>query len=144
MQDPAQYSPPLRVLLVEDSLVNQKLLTRLLERKDCAVTLATNGQQAVHQLAEADFDVVLMDIQMPVMDGLAATRRIRQQEAGTMKHTPIIAVTAGVDRQTCMQAGVDDYLAKPVQSASLEEKLEQLVGHPQVSGHNANHHSKVD
>ncbi len=119
---------PLRVLLVEDSLVNQKLLISLLEQRNCAVTLAANGEQAVHELAENDYDVVLMDMQMPVMDGLTATRRIRQQEAGTIKHTPIIAVTAGVDRQSCLEAGVDAYLAKPVREEVLQKKLKQLLG----------------
>jgi CheY-like chemotaxis protein len=124
MSNPAS---PLRVLLVEDSLVNQKLLTGLLERWNCAVTLATNGQQAVQKYAEDEFDVVLMDIQMPVMDGLTATRLIRQQE-GTMKRTPIVAITAGMDRQSCLDAGVDEYLAKPVLATSLYEKIEQLLG----------------
>ena len=121
-------TPPLRVLLVEDSPVNQMLLTGLLERRNCAVTLAINGQQAVHAMAKDEFDLVLMDIQMPIMDGLTATRLIRQREAGTRKHTPIVAVTAGMDRQTCLDAGVDEYLAKPVRVESLHEKLEQLLG----------------
>ena len=119
---------PFRVLLVEDSLVNQKLLTRLLELRNCAVTLATNGEQAVHKFGKDKFDLVLMDIQMPVMDGLTATRLIRRHEAGALKRIPIIAITAGMDRQSCLNAGVDEYLAKPVLAASLYEKLEQLLG----------------
>ena len=97
------HAPPLRVLLVEDSLVNQRLLVGLLHLRIYCVTVATDGQQAVDRMAEEEFDVVLMDVQMPVMDGLAATRLIRQQEAGTTKHTPILAVTAGMDRQSCLE-----------------------------------------
>ena len=121
------HAPPLRVLLVEDSLFNQRLLLGLLHLRNYCVTVATDGQQAVDRMAEEEFDVVLMDVQMPVMDGLAATRLIRQQEAGTTKHTPILAVTAGMDRQSCLEAGMDEYLEKPVRADSLQEKLDLLL-----------------
>ena len=75
--------------------------------------MACNGEEGVEKFAERSFDVVLMDVQMPVMDGLTATRIIRHHETGTGKHTPIIAVTAGMDRESCLQAGMDDHLHKP-------------------------------
>ena len=116
----------LRVLIVEDSPINQKLLLGLLEGRNCQLTLANNGQEAVSKLESAQFDVVLMDVQMPVMDGLTATRLIRRREAGTARHTPIVAVTAGVERRRCLEAGMDAYLGKPVRPQRLYEQLEEL------------------
>lgn len=124
----AMPSAPTRVLLVEDSLVNQKLLTGLLAGHKFDVTLAINGEESVRKMEEEEFDVVLMDVQMPIMDGLTATRLIRRYEAGTKKHTPILAVTAGMDRDSCLDAGMDDYLAKPVRADALYEKLARLLG----------------
>ena len=128
MSSPSTPSSPVRALVVEDSPINQKVLTRLLENEKCVVTHAADGQQALDRLAEEEFDVVLMDVQMPVMDGLAATRQIREREANSGKRTPILAVTAGGDRDSCLQAGMDDFLAKPVRPESLREKLEGLLG----------------
>lgn len=121
------HSTPMRVLLVEDSLINQRLLTAMLDLRHCIVTVAVNGQEALDRVAEEEFDVVLMDVEMPVMDGLTATRLIRDQEAGTTRHIPILAVTAGVDRQTCLEAGMDEHLEKPPQQTSLKMKLEQVL-----------------
>lgn len=117
-----------RVLVVEDSLVNQKVLTFMLETQGYEVTVAINGKEGVEKFAQQTFDVVCMDVQMPVMDGLAATRHIRRQETGTGKRSLIIAVTAGVDRETCLQAGMDDHLQKPVRPNLLRLVLEQLTG----------------
>ena len=121
-----------RVLLVEDHPANQKLATWLLERQGCQVTLAVNGEEAVRLMAALAFDVVLMDVQMPVMDGLEATRRIRLQEkARADRHHPIIAMTAGAivgDREKCLAAGMDDYISKPIAASTLLAKLEQWVG----------------
>ena len=117
----------LRALVVEDSLVNQKLLSHILTRQGFDVTVAGNGEEAVEKFDQHSFDVVLMDVQMPVMDGLAATRMIRRHESGTGVHTPIIAVTAGFDRESCLQAGMDDHLYKPVRLDDLRPLLEQLV-----------------
>ena len=100
-------SRPTRVLLVDDSPVNQKLLAGLLARRNCDVTVADNGEQSVHKMEEAEFDVVLMDVEMPVMDGLTATRLIRRTENAKSKRTPIVAVTAGVDHDRCLKAGMD-------------------------------------
>jgi len=117
----------LRVLVVEDGLLNQKLLSGLLERRDCDVTVANNGQEAVDRLAEHTFDLVLMDVQMPVMDGLEATQLIRQREATEENSTPIVAITAGVDRQRCLDAGMDEYLSKPVRPNLLDEVLSRVM-----------------
>ena len=116
----------LRVLVVEDSVLNQTLLKGLLAVRDCTVTVAVNGQEAVDELSKATFDLILMDVQMPVMDGLTATKLIRDQEDRGNRRTPIVAVTAGIDRQTCLDAGMDDHLSKPVRSALLDEILSQV------------------
>jgi PAS domain S-box-containing protein len=120
---------PLRVLLVEDSLVNQRLALGLLEKYGHTVVVASNGRQALEQLQSHQFDVVLMDVQMPEMDGLQAARLIRQQEQGTDRHVLIIAMTAHAmkgDREACLAAGMDDYLAKPISGTALFEKLAQF------------------
>jgi CheY-like chemotaxis protein len=118
----------LRALVVEDSVVNQKLLAHILTRQGFDVTVADNGQDGVEKFDQDSFDVVLMDVQMPVMDGLTATRIIRHHESGLGKqHTPIIAVTAGMDRESCLQAGMDDHLYKPVRLDDLRPLLEPLM-----------------
>jgi CheY-like chemotaxis protein len=116
-----------RVLLVEDNLVNQKVAGALLKKLGCELSIANDGAEALTQLAENHFDVVLMDCQMPVMDGLEATRRLRAGEIGdTMRQVPIIAMTANAmqgDREACLACGMDDYLAKPVSNAALKAAL---------------------
>ena len=112
-------------LLVEDCLVNQKLLTHMLEKEGFEVVLAVNGQEAVDKFKQEPFDVVIMDVQMPVMDGLEATRLIRQHEKDSGHRTPIVAVTAGMDRNSCIGAGMNDYLAKPVRAPDFHEVLER-------------------
>jgi CheY-like chemotaxis protein len=112
----------LRVLLAEDSLYNQKLAVALLERKGHHVVVANNGTEAVGLARAQPFDLVLMDIQMPEMDGLEATRAIRQHEAGSGHRLPIVAMTAQAmkgDRERCLDAGMDDYLTKPVRATQL-------------------------
>mgnify|MGYP000603754689 FL=1 len=122
------------VLLVEDNRVNQKLATALLERQGYRVTLAENGVQAVDLViaGKAPVDIILMDMQMPVMDGLEATRQIRQFEAGNgSKPLPIIAMTANAmqsDRESCMAAGMNDYLAKPIKADELYALIARLLG----------------
>ena len=120
-------SSALRVLIVEDSLVNQKLIVGFLRKSSCDVSTAQNGKLAVERLREEDFDVVLMDVQMPLMDGITATRVIRQQEGDTASHTPIIALTASSDRESCLAAGMDDYLEKPVRRELLQLALERVL-----------------
>jgi len=127
---------PLRILLAEDSLVNQKLVRALLERRGHSVVVANNGHEAVSAFATQRFDLVLMDIQMPEMDGLEATEAIRRTERQSGIHTPIVAMTAHVlqgDRERCLEAGMDEYLAKPVRSRRLFETIEAMVGGPSGS-----------
>jgi signal transduction histidine kinase/DNA-binding response OmpR family regulator len=111
-----------RVLLVEDQGVNQVIARRFLEREGATVEIADNGRMALEILAQRSFDLVLMDCQMPEMDGFEATRRIRALEAGTGVHLPVIAMTAHAmagDRDRCLAAGMDDYLTKPITRDAL-------------------------
>ncbi len=112
-------------LLVEDSMVNQQVLTHMLENEGFDVVLAINGQEAVEKFKQQPFDVVIMDVQMPVMDGLQATRLIREHERNRGSSTPIIGVTAGVERDPCISAGMNDYIAKPVHIPVFHEALER-------------------
>lgn len=112
----------LNVLLAEDNPVNQLVAVRLLEREGHSVSLVRNGQEAVEASAVKDYHVLLMDLEMPVMDGLEATRRIRAREAATGKHLPIIAITANAmkaDEERCLAAGMDAYISKPMNAAQL-------------------------
>ena len=117
-----------RLLLVEDNPVNQRVAQRVLQKLAADVTLANNGAEALERLAESSFDAVLMDCQMPVMDGFTATRRIRESErlSGRGKRLPIIALTANVmseDRENCIAAGMDAHLGKPIEPAQLIDCL---------------------
>ncbi len=119
---------PLNLLLAEDGRVNQLVATKLLEDRGHHVTLATNGREALHLLARQTFDAILMDIQMPEMNGLEATHAIRQNEIGTGRRVPIIAMTANAmkgDREQCLAAGMDDYISKPIHSALLYQLVEK-------------------
>jgi len=119
---------PRRVLLVEDNIVNQKVAIGLLERRGHAVTAVANGQEALTQIEAASFDIVLMDLQMPVMSGLDATAAIRERERTTGGHVPIVAMTAHAmagDRERCMAAGMDGYLSKPVDPQLLFAAVER-------------------
>ncbi len=121
----------LRVLLAEDSLYNQKLAVALLERKGHQVVVANNGAEAVQLVRTQAFDLVIMDVQMPEMDGLQATSLIREAQAGSPRRLPIVAMTAQAmkgDREKCLAAGMDDYLTKPVRAAQLYEKINTVVG----------------
>ena len=122
---------PLDVLLVEDHPINQKLATNLLERWGHRVTLAENGKLAVEVMRGRRFDIVLMDMMMPVMDGLEATRQIRVAEMeNSVPRTPIIAMTANAmqgDRENCLEVGMDDYIAKPIKSQNLQQLLRQYA-----------------
>jgi len=125
---------PLAILIVEDHPINQQLLCQTLEKWGHQVLVVSNGLEALEVLGDLhasppDFDVILMDLLMPVMDGLEATRRIRQMEVGSGRHIPIVAVTACVmdeDRNACIQAGMDDYLPKPIKVRELMKRLERI------------------
>jgi two-component system, sensor histidine kinase and response regulator len=121
-----------RLLLVEDNPVNQRVAQRLLQKLAADVTLANNGAEALERIAEVSFDAVLMDCQMPVMDGFTATRRIRELErqSGRGKRLPIIALTANVmtaDRENCIAAGMDAHLGKPIEPAQLIDCLSRYL-----------------
>jgi PAS domain S-box-containing protein len=121
----------LDILLAEDSLVNQKLAVGLLERFGHHVSVANNGKEAVDKINHHEFDLVLMDVQMPEMDGLEATRTIRRHEEKRGSHVPIIAMTAHAIkgyRETCMEAGMDGYVAKPIRAGCLMETIRDVLG----------------
>ncbi|WP_414606580.1 hybrid sensor histidine kinase/response regulator [Stenotrophomonas pavanii] len=128
---PVASLPPLhlRVLLVEDNTVNRMVAEQLLRVFQCEVRNAADGEQALLALRQGEVDVVLMDCQMPVLDGYAATRRWRAEEAETVRaRLPIIAMTANAmagDRERCLQAGMDDYLSKPIDRATLHALLQR-------------------
>jgi PAS domain S-box-containing protein len=122
---------PLRVLLAEDTLVNQRLAVALLHKQGHQVVVADNGQKALELWQSQPFDLVLMDVQMPDMDGLEATARIRAMEQSRGQRVPIIAMTAHAmkgDRERCLAAGMDAYLAKPVRAIELWETIRSVVG----------------
>jgi len=121
-----QPGPQLEILLVEDNPVNQKVAGKMLERSGHGVTIANNGREAVDAFMRQPFDLVLMDIQMPVMDGFEATQTIRDLEKTSGRHTPIIALTAHAIsgyRERCLEHGMDDYLSKPIKIADLNAKI---------------------
>jgi two-component system sensor histidine kinase/response regulator len=128
----APASQPLRILLAEDSVVNQRLAVGLLEKHGHLVTVANNGVEACAWLEREPFDVVLMDVQMPEMDGLAATEAIRSREQRAGGHIPIIAMTAHAmkgDRERCLEAGMDEYVSKPIRQPQLLAALRLVLGH---------------
>ena len=119
----------MKVLLAEDNAVNRTLATRLLQKHGHTVVVVENGRQALEALERETVDLVLMDVQMPEMDGLEATAAIREKEKGTGDHLPIIALTAHAmkgDREKCLAAGTDDYLTKPIRTADLFAAVERL------------------
>jgi signal transduction histidine kinase/CheY-like chemotaxis protein len=129
--DAVEPNAVLRVLVAEDNAVNQRLAARMLEKRGHRVSMTANGVEAVEALANGNFDIVLMDIQMPEMDGLEATAEIRRrEERGGGTHIPIIALTANAmkgDRERCLAAGMDGYLSKPIVPRELDELLEAYL-----------------
>jgi two-component system sensor histidine kinase/response regulator len=114
----------LHVLLVDDSPTQRVLATSLLLKQGLDVTCAKDGKEAVDALEREEFDAVLMDVQMPVMDGLVATAEIRQRETTLQKHTPIIGLTSNADREKCFDAGMDGFALKPLNP----KRVEQILG----------------
>jgi two-component system sensor histidine kinase/response regulator len=118
------------VLLAEDNAVNRTLAVRLLEKRGHRVTTATNGQEAVEAFQRQHFDLILMDIQMPEMDGLEATATIRTLQTGSGVRTPIVALTAHAlngDREKCLESGMDGYVAKPIQAAVMYKVMDDVM-----------------
>ena len=131
---------PLKILLAEDNATNQLLAIRLLEKRGHQIIVAGNGKEAVAAVEREPFDVVLMDVQMPELDGYEATRQIRQREKAAGGHMPIIAMTAHAlkgDRERCLASGMDDYVAKPLRANELWQALAQLT--PKAEGETAAH-----
>jgi two-component system, sensor histidine kinase and response regulator len=124
------------VLLVEDNTMNQLVASRIVGKLGYRVEIAENGREAITALAEQPFDAVLMDCQMPEMDGYEATREIRQREAETGAHLPVIAMTAAAmdgDREACLAAGMDDYITKPIRSEDIDQALDRWLAASKVS-----------
>jgi PAS domain S-box-containing protein len=120
----------LKVLLAEDNVINQKLAATILQKMGHLVTIAENGEEALRKIENSYFDVILMDVQMPEMDGFQATRAIREKEKITGGHTPIFAMTAHAmsgDREKCLAEGMDGYISKPINAQELLENIDRLV-----------------
>lgn len=121
---------PMMIMLAEDNKVNQEVCLRRLERMGHDVLIVENGKQAIEAYEQAEFDLILMDVQMPIMDGLVATKEIRKIEAAHGRYTPIIAMTARAmkqDEQLCLAAGMDAYMAKPFRTSKLTEILQKVA-----------------
>ena len=120
----------INILLVEDNLINQKITLLTLKSLVNSIDTASNGKEALDKISTFNYDLILMDIQMPVMSGLIAAERIRAIEANTDSHIPIIAITANAmlgDKEKCISAGIDDYISKPFQPSVLIEKIKKYI-----------------
>jgi CheY-like chemotaxis protein len=120
----------IKILLVEDNLINQKITLLTLKPLVNNIETASNGKEALDRFGTTSFDLILMDIQMPIMSGLMAAEKIRALEASTNSHVPIIAITANAmigDKEKCMSSGIDDYISKPFQPSALIEKIKKFI-----------------
>ena len=120
----------IKILLVEDNVINQKITLLTLQPLVNSIDTATNGKEALDKFGTSNYDLILMDIQMPVMSGLIAAEKIRALEASTNAHIPIIAITANAmlgDKERCLSAGIDDYISKPFQPAALIEIIKRFI-----------------
>jgi CheY-like chemotaxis protein len=118
------------ILLVEDNLINQKIVVLSLKSLVSNIDIANNGKEAMDKFGSIKYELILMDIQMPIMDGITATKKIRELEASIHTHTPIIAITANAlsgDREICLAAGMNDYISKPFQIEVLVQKMRDLL-----------------
>jgi len=130
LHDGREPSDSLRILLAEDNAVNQRLASRLLEKRGHSVVVAGNGREALDALEKESFDLVFMDVQMPVMDGFEATAAIRKKEGAGGIRLPIVALTAHAmkgDREKCFAGGMDGYLTKPIRPQELDELLQSYL-----------------
>lgn len=123
---PTRSTPRRQALVAEDSLVHQRVAERLLGQRGFQVTVVDNGRAAVVAARGVAFDIILMDVEMPVLDGCDATRQIRHQETQQGLHVPIVAVTSLQDRERVLNAGMDAYIAKPLSPRTLDEILREL------------------
>jgi two-component system sensor histidine kinase/response regulator len=129
--EPPEVKTKMKILLAEDNAVNRALARKLLEKQGHTVVIAENGRQALDTLDRETVDLVLMDVQMPELDGLEATRAIREKEKVSGAHLPIIALTAHAmkgDRERCLDAGADDYLTKPIHTPDLHAAISRIQG----------------
>jgi CheY-like chemotaxis protein len=120
----------IKILLVEDNLINQKITLLTLSPLVSSIDTASNGKEALDKFGTSNYDLILMDIQMPIMSGLVAAEKIRALESTTNSHVPIIAITANAmigDKEKCLSAGIDDYISKPFQPAALLEKIKKII-----------------
>ena len=144
---PVRATTSLRILVAEDNVINRALATALLETRGHSLVQAANGREAVAAAARETFDLICMDVQMPEMDGLEATQRIRDYEAPLGRHTPVVAMTAHAmagDRERCLAAGMDDYLSKPLQRAELSAMLGRIAaGHTRPAAEGAPNGAKT-
>jgi CheY-like chemotaxis protein len=130
--DPAAVNQgrSLKILIAEDNVINQLVAKGLIERLGHEVTVVGNGQEAIAVVAQEKFDLILMDVQMPVLDGYSATKEIRRMETELGKRTPVVALTAYAmqeERENCISAGMDDFLSKPIAPAALRQMLERYA-----------------
>jgi CheY-like chemotaxis protein len=127
---PVQPAPSLCILLADDNLINRKIAIRMLESQGHSVTTAENGRECVERFREGGYDAILMDVQMPEMDGFEATQAIRELEAATGGRIPVIAMTAHAmkdHRERCLEAGMDGYVSKPVAAEDLRQALQEAM-----------------
>lgn len=120
----------IKILLVEDNLINQKITLLTLKPLVSSIDTASNGKEALDKFGAATYDLILMDIQMPVMSGLVAAEKIRALESSTNSHVPIVAITANAmlgDKEKCLSAGIDDYISKPFQPSALIDKIKKYI-----------------
>jgi CheY-like chemotaxis protein len=126
----------IRVLVAEDNIINQRIAMHILQKLGYKVDLAGNGKEALEAIERAHYSLVLMDLQMPQMDGFEATAAIRRRESAGGRRIPIVALTAHAmkgDRERCMEAGMDDYIAKPFSAGGLARVIDRLLSQPIAS-----------
>lgn len=133
-----------RVLVVEDGAIHQKLAKGLLSRHGCTVTIVGNGRAALQAVEDQPFDLILMDVEMPEMDGVTATRTLRRDEGHLNQHTHVVGVSSSNRQADCLDAGMNDYMAKPLRDESLVRVLEQIKPRPIRKTPRAHHMDRVE